>query len=76
VTKKRKPGSPKPYTTGEIAEELGVNPSTVINMMDRGEIDCWYWSNQAEAKGWRLVTVKDWREWRRRHTGRRGIEKS
>jgi excisionase family DNA binding protein len=68
VTKKRKPGSLRPYTTGEIAEELGVHPSTVIAMLERGEIP-WYWSDQEHQRGRRLVRVKDWNAWKRKQAG-------
>jgi len=64
----RKPGSLKPYTTGEIAKELGVNRSTAIAMLERGEIP-WHWSDQKHQKGRRLVTVADWHAWQRKNRG-------
>ncbi len=64
----RKPGSLKPYTTGEIAKELGVNISTVIAMLERNEMP-WHWSDRENRKGRRLVTVKDWHAWQRRNAG-------
>jgi excisionase family DNA binding protein len=61
----RKPGSLKPYTTGEIAKELGVNLRTVIRMLEAGAIP-FHWS---ENHGRRLVRVKDWNAWRRDNMG-------
>ena len=75
MTKKRKSGSPKPYTTGEIADELGVNVSTVIKMLERGDIP-WHWSDPVNSRGRRLVTVKDWRKYRRSQSGRGHEEKA
>ena len=61
----RKPGSLKPYTTGEIARELGVNLNTVIRMLDNGKLP-YHWSDN---HGRRLVKVKDWNAWRRENSG-------
>jgi len=66
--RERKSGSLKAYTTGEIAKELGVNISTAIAMLERGEIP-WHWSNIKEQKGRRLVTVADWHAWQRENGG-------
>ena len=68
MTRKRKPGSVRPYTTGEIAEELGVNINTAIAMLERGEIP-FHWSDQENQRGRRLVKVKDWNAWKQRQTG-------
>lgn len=68
VMKTRKPGSLKPYTTGDIAKELGVNRSTAIAMLENGDIP-WHWSDKENQKGRRLVTVKDWRAWKRKNVG-------
>ena len=70
MTRLRKPGSLKPYTTGEIAKELGVNISTAIAMLERREIP-WHWSDRENQKGRRLVKVKDWRAWQRKNSGER-----
>lgn len=68
MARKRKPGSVRPYTTGEIAEELGVNQRTVIRMLERGEIP-FYWTDPEHQTGRRLVKVKDWNAWVRSHGG-------
>ena len=62
----RKPGSIKPYTTGQIAREIGVDRSTAIAMLERGDIP-WHWS---AGHGRRLVLVKDWNTWVRDNAGR------
>lgn len=62
----RKPSSIKPYTTGQIARELGVNRSTAIAMLVRGDVP-WYWS---KGHGRRLVLAKDWNAWVRANAGR------
>jgi Helix-turn-helix domain len=64
----RKLGSLKPYTTGEIAQELGVSINAVIAMLERGEIP-WHWSDQEHQRGRRLVKVKDWNAWKQRQAG-------
>ena len=64
----RKPGSLKPYTTGEIARELDVSINTVIAWLERGEMP-WHWSDQENQRGRRLVKVKDFNAWKRRQTG-------
>ena len=66
----RKPGSPRPYTTGEMAAEMGVSKGTVIKILERGDLP-WHWSDQERQTGWRLVEVRDWRAYMRRHTGNR-----
>jgi excisionase family DNA binding protein len=62
----RKPGSLKPYTTGQIAQELGVNRTTAIALLEDGEIP-WHWSR---GGGRRLVLVKDWNAWKLQNGGR------
>lgn len=64
----RKPGSPKPYTTGDIAKELGVSINAVIVLLDRDGVP-WKWSDEEHGCGRRLVKVKDWNAWKRRQTG-------
>lgn len=66
LVRPRKPGSIKPYTTGQIARELGVNRSTAIAMLVRGDIP-WHWS---DGHGRRLVFAKDWNAWVRDNAGR------
>jgi len=61
----RKPGSLKPYTTGEIARELGVTLRTAIRMLEDGKIP-FRWSKN---HGRRLVKVKDWNAWKRANSG-------
>lgn len=61
----RRPGSPKPYTTGEIARELGVDLNTVIRMLEGGDIP-FHWS---KGHGRRLVKVKDWNAYRKGNAG-------
>ena len=63
--KPRKPGSLKPYTTGEIADELGVDLNTAIRLLESGKIP-FHWS---DGHGRRLVLVKDWNAYRRSNTG-------
>jgi len=61
----REQGSLKPYTTGEIATELGVDLNTVIRMLEDGVIP-FYWS---KGHGRRLVKVKDWNAYCRSNAG-------
>jgi hypothetical protein len=64
----RKPGSAKPYTTGQIAGELGVDINTVIRLLKDGKIP-WRWSDEEKQTGRRLVLVKDWNAYKKANAG-------
>lgn len=68
--KPRRQRSVRPYTTGQIADDLGVNRTTAIDILERGEVP-WYWS---PGRGRRLVRAADYHAWKKQNAGRYNLK--